>query len=48
MKEKILKEVLKYIIGMLGASILVYNIGWEALVGILLLMWANNFDYKQE
>lgn len=48
MKEKTLKKGLQLLIGIFGAYLIIHFASWQVLIGVILIIWANNFDYKRE
>lgn len=48
MNTKIMKKSIQFLIGISGAYLIIHFTSWQVAVGITLLMWANNFDYKNE
>lgn len=48
MKEKTLRKGLQLLIGIFGAYLIIAFTSWQVTVGVVLVIWANNFDYKRE
>ena len=46
MERKVL-IAFKMLIGISGLTLMIIHLGWGAL-GVVLFMWANNFDYIQK
>ena len=47
-KEQKYLKYAKTIIGSVGSVLIYHNIGGWALLGIVLLIWANNFDFVKK
>lgn len=48
MKKKHVRWILSLLLGSIGFGILFQSIGLKAILGIALLMWANNLNFKLE
>ncbi len=44
---RVIEPVVKLLIAVVGLAVMIAYIGWGTL-GVVLFMWANNFDYVQK
>jgi len=48
MNKKFLTKVVQIILGMPAVYLIMEYSTWQVAVAIILLLWANNLDYKKE